>query len=115
MQSKKLQELVFNAIDDAKGRNIQVLDVHKISDIADYMIIASGTSSKHVSSVADRVISDLQDHKCRPLGVEGKSTGDWVLLDFGDVVVHIMRPDIREFYNLEKLWGDFQEDDVVES
>lgn len=104
MQSKEILELVYKVIENAKGRDIRVLDVRNISDIADYMIVASGTSSRHVSSVADRIVDELKDHGCRPMGVEGRQSGDWVLIDYGDVIAHIMRPQIRDFYNLEKLW-----------
>lgn len=105
MQSDTMQKLIVQTIDDAKGHDIQVLDVREISDITDYMIIASGTSTRHVSSVADKVVDTLRDHKLRPLGIEGRDVGDWVLVDFGDVLVHVMRPEVREFYNLEKLWA----------
>lgn len=115
MQSSKMQELVCQAIDDSKGRSIRVLDVRSMSDVTDYMIVASGTSARHVTSVADKVIQAMEDHGCRPLGVEGKQGGEWVLVDFGDVLVHIMLPEIREFYNLEKLWGCEDTSGIVES
>lgn len=105
MRSEEMQRLIFQAIEDAKGLDIRVLDVRGISDITDYMIVASGTSGRHVSSVADKVVDMMREHKLRPLGVEGKDIGEWVLIDFGDVVAHVMRPQIREFYNLEKLWS----------
>ena len=115
MQSKETQELIYKVIEDAKGQDIRVLDVRDISDIADYMIVASGTSSRHVSSVADRIVDELRDHGCRPIGIEGKQGGDWVLIDFGDVIAHIMRPQIRDFYNLEKLWDTSLEHDAAEN
>ena len=104
MQSDKMQQHITQLIDDAKGQDIRVLDVREISDITDYMIIASGTSTRHVTSVADKIVDGMRTHQQRALGIEGRDVGDWVLVDFGDVVVHIMRPDVREFYNLEKLW-----------
>ncbi len=109
MQSPELRDKIYQAIEDAKGIDIKVLDVRESSDITDFMIVASGTSSRHVSSVADRVAESMLKIGSKAIGVEGKREGDWVLLDFGDVVVHIMRPDTRDFYNLEKLWGEIQE------
>jgi ribosome-associated protein len=105
MQAKKMQQLVSKALDDAKGEDIQVLDVRKLADFADYLVIASGTSSRHVSSMADKVIDKMREAGVRPLGVEGQDGGEWVLIDFGDVVAHVMRPQTRELYALEKLWG----------
>lgn len=107
MDPEKLQQLISKAIDDAKGVDIKVLDVRNISDVADYLVIASGTSSRHVSSVADRVVETLRDeHNIKPIGTEGRRNGEWVLLDFGDVIAHVMHPDTRLFYQLEKLWGE---------
>lgn len=103
--TKRKQQLVREALDDAKAQDVTVLDVRKIADFADYMIIASGTSSRHVASMADKIADALRERGVRPLGVEGKAVGDWVLIDFGDVIVHLMRPQVREFYALEKLWG----------
>lgn len=101
----KWQESVVAALEDAKALDIVVLDVRKLTDIADYMVIASGTSTRHVSGAADRVVDSMRALGRKPLGVEGKDTGEWVLVDFGDVVAHIMRPQTRDFYNLEKLWA----------
>jgi ribosome-associated protein len=106
MQAKKMQQLISEALEDAKGQDIRVLDVRRITDFTDYMIIVTGTSNRHVVSMADRVRDRLRAHGQRPLGIEGEDLGDWVLIDVGDVVVHIMRPQTRDFYNLEKLWGD---------
>jgi ribosome-associated protein len=115
MESKNLHTTISAIIDDAKGRDIQVINVRDISDVTDYIVIASGTSNRHVSSVADRIISTMRDeHNIKPLGSEGKQGGEWVLVDFGDVVVHIMHPDTREFYQLEKLWADVGDREPVE-
>jgi len=114
MKTNVLKSLVEQALDDAKGREIITLDVRGISDVTDYMIIVSGTSGRHVSSMADRVAEDLRKQGQRPLGIEGQDTGDWVLLDYGDVLVHIMKPETRDFYNLEKLWGDMSVSGRVE-
>jgi ribosome-associated protein len=106
MQAQEMQELIYNTLLDAKGQEIRVLDVRKITDFTDYMIIVSGTSNRHVVSMGDRILDRLRAAGQRPVGVEGQDTGDWVLIDFGDVVVHVMRPQTRDFYNLEKLWSD---------
>jgi ribosome-associated protein len=105
-KAAKLQRWVHAALEGAKAQDIAVLDVRKISDFTDYMVIATGTSNRHVQSTSDKVMEALREHGVRPVGVEGKQTGDWVLIDFGDVVVHVMRGETRDFYNLEKLWSD---------
>ncbi|MBI5782687.1 MAG: ribosome silencing factor [Gammaproteobacteria bacterium] len=99
-------EWIQNALEDAKARDIAVLDVRKISDFTDYMVIATGTSNRHVQSTAGKVVDALREHGVRAVGVEGGKIGDWVLIDFGDVVAHVMREETRDFYNLEKLWSD---------
>ena len=104
--AKKTQSWIQDALEDAKGRDIAVLDMRKISDFTDYMVIATGTSNRHVQSTADKVVDALRTHGVRSVGVEGGKIGDWVLIDFGDVIVHVMREEIRDFYNLEKLWSD---------
>ncbi len=104
--ARKTQSWIQDALEDAKTRDITVLDVRKISDFTDYMVIATGTSSRHVQSTADKVVDTLRAHGVRAVGVEGGKTGDWVLIDFGDVVAHVMREEVRDFYNLEKLWSD---------
>ncbi|MDH3282761.1 MAG: ribosome silencing factor [Gammaproteobacteria bacterium] len=106
MQSEKLKELAVQALEDAKGRDVRVLDVHGMTDITDFMIIASGTSDRHVRALAEHVREHLRKHKVRPLGTEGDQGGEWMLIDFGDVVVHVMHPQAREFYALERLWSD---------
>src|SRR3989344_5664952 len=105
-KAKKTQQWIQNALDDAKTQNIAVLDVRKISDFTDYMVIATGTSNRHVQSTADKVVDALREHGVRTVGVEGGKIGDWVLIDFGYVVAHVMREETRDFYNLEKLWSD---------
>lgn len=106
MRTPQLRKLILEALDDAKARDIVMLDVRKIAIFTDYMIIVTGTSNRHVVAVADNVITNLRGHGRRPSGVEGMEGGDWVLVDFGDVVVHIMRAQTRDFYNLEKLWSE---------
>jgi ribosome-associated protein len=97
-------KVVAGALDEMKAINVKVLDVHKLTDIADTMIIASGTSDRHVRSIADRIIEHAKNAGFRPMGVEGERDGEWVLVDLQDVVVHIMLPRVREFYRLESLW-----------
>jgi ribosome-associated protein len=105
-KAAKMSHWVHAALEGAKAHDIAVLDVRKISDFTDYMVIATGTSNRHVQSTSDKVVEALRAHGIRPLGVEGQQTGDWALIDFGDVVVHVMRGETRDFYNLEKLWSD---------
>jgi ribosome-associated protein len=97
-------KVVENALDDMKALNVKVLNVHKLTDITDTMIIASGNSDRHVRSIADRVIEFAKKAGFRPMGVEGERDGEWVLVDLQDVIVHIMLPRVREFYRLESLW-----------
>ena len=104
--ANRSMEWVQDALKDAKVRDIAVLDVRKICDFTDYMVIATGTSNRHVQSTADKVVDALREHGVRTVGVEGGKIGDWVLVDFGDVVAHVMREETRDFYNLEKLWSD---------
>ena len=106
MRPLQLRKLVLAALEDAKARDVVVLDMRKVAIFTDYMIIVTGTSSRHVMAVADNVIEKLREATRRPLGVEGMEGGDWVLLDYGDVVAHIMRAQTRAFYNLEKLWSE---------
>jgi ribosome-associated protein len=99
-----LQSVVTAALDDMKAVNVKVLDVRGLTDIADTMVIASGTSDRHVRSIADRVIEKAKAAGFRPLGVEGEREGEWVLVDLQDLVLHVMLPRVREFYGLERLW-----------
>lgn len=102
---QEVLDVVLAALDDGKGRDIKVLDVRGKTSVTDYMVVASGTSDRHVRAVADHVVEKAKDHGVRPLGTEGGAAADWVLVDLGDVVVHVMKPQTREFYQLEKLWG----------
>ncbi len=105
MQTEQTIALVQNALEDMKAKEIVVLDVQGRSTVTDYMIIASGTSRRHVLSVAEEVVIQVKQAGLMPLGTEGQEAGDWVLVDLGDVVVHVMMPDARSFYDLERLWG----------
>ncbi|UCC57502.1 MAG: ribosome silencing factor [Gammaproteobacteria bacterium] len=104
-QVDKLLALVIDALEELKGVDIRTLDVSKLTSITDRMVIASGTSSRHVKSLADNVIRKTKQAGFRALGVEGEQAAEWVLVDLGDVVVHVMMPRVREFYALEKLWS----------
>lgn len=104
MHSKRLLALVRAALDDMKARDVRVLDVRKLTSVADYMVIASGTSDRHVRSMADRLVERAAEAGCPPLGVEGQDSAEWVLVDLQDVIVHVMQPKARDFYQLEKLW-----------
>ncbi|MDP1708330.1 MAG: ribosome silencing factor [Gammaproteobacteria bacterium] len=106
MQRNRLQSLVVHTLDEMKAQDITVLDVHGVSDVTDVMVIASGSSNRQVKAMAAAVVEKAKEHKYRPLGMEGEQAGEWVLVDLGDVVVHLMLPQVRDFYNLEKLWGD---------
>jgi len=102
--SGEIVKIVEHALDEMKAVQVKVLDVRKLTDIADTLIIASGNSDRHVRSIADRVIEYVKKAGLRPTGVEGERDGEWVLVDLQDVIVHIMLPRVREFYRLESLW-----------
>jgi len=100
-----LRQQVLEALDDLKARDTLEIDVRGKTSIADLLIIASGTSTRHVRSIADEVVKFAKKAGMLPLGVEGQREAEWVLVDLGDIIVHIMLPRIREFYALEKLWA----------
>jgi len=105
MNSKKLSELVVAALDDVKANDIVTLDVRNMTSVTDYMVVASGTSNRHVKALIDGVAEKARAAGHRPIGIEGEEGGEWVLLDLQDTLVHVMLPKVREFYNLEKLWS----------
>lgn len=105
MQSGELKPVIESALEDAKARDITWMDVTDQTDITDYMVVASGTSNTHVKAVVNRLLEKAAKAGFKPLGVEGLEDGEWVLIDLGDVVVHIMLPKVREFYDLERLWS----------
>lgn len=105
MQLDELKNLVITAIEDMKGENIVALDVTDKSNVTDMMIVATGTSNRHVSSIANNVVVEAKKAGVPPMGVEGETQGDWALVDLGDIVVHVMQPQVREFYDLERLWS----------
>jgi ribosome-associated protein len=104
----ELKSIVIDALEDLKGRDIQCLDVREITDITDYMIVASGTSSRHVKSMVDSVVVKCKERGVQPIGVEGEESGEWILVDLVDILVHVMLPATREFYDLERLWSGFE-------
>ncbi|MEX2494848.1 MAG: ribosome silencing factor [Woeseia sp.] len=105
MNSEQLSDLAVNALEEVKARDIVRLDVRKLTTVTDFMIVASGTSNRHVKSLADAVADKARAAGHRPAGVEGAAGSEWILLDLQDTLVHVMLPRIREFYNLEKLWS----------
>ncbi|RUO80452.1 ribosome silencing factor [Idiomarina tyrosinivorans] len=105
MQAEQLRQFVIDKVEDLKGRDIQVLDVHGKTDIAEYMIVCSGNSKTHVKSIAEHVATEAKHAGMPPIGQEGGEQSEWVLVDLGDVVLHVMQESIRDFYQLEKLWG----------
>ncbi len=104
MGSEELKQLVIAALEDLKAINTVSLDVSALTDVMDYLVIASGSSNRHVKSLASNVSMEAKNQGVRPLGIEGEQAGEWVLVDLGDVVVHIMLPATRDFYDLERLW-----------
>ena len=104
MQNDQLVQLAIDALEDMKAQDITTIDVRGKTSVNDYMVIASGTSSRHVKSIADNVLEKVKENGVRPLGSEGLDGGEWALLDLGDVVVHVMQVATRQFYDLERLW-----------
>ncbi|NLJ92337.1 MAG: ribosome silencing factor [Aeromonadales bacterium] len=105
MQGQELYDFIVDKLDDSKAVDIQVLDVTEKSSITDYMVVCSGTSNRHVNAIADHVSVDAKAAGLNLLSVQGKDTGEWVVVDLGDLIVHIMQEETRDFYQLEKLWG----------
>jgi len=95
---------IVSLLDDAKAEDVVTIELAGKSSIADYMVIASGRSDRHVGAIADQISKRLREIKYATVRVEGQPTNDWVLIDVGDIVVHVFRPEVREFYNLEKMW-----------
>lgn len=104
MQIDDLVQVIESALDELKAKDVVRIDVRELTSVTDFMIIASGTSNRHVSSLSDNVVEKAKAAGCRPLGVEGKDSGEWVLVDLGDIIVHVMQPATRQFYDLERLW-----------
>jgi ribosome-associated protein len=105
LKSKKLAQLVVDSLDDLKGESIRTINVEKLTAITDYMVIATGRSSTHIKALADAVATRAKKADVEVVGIEGKMQSEWVLVDVGDVVVHIMLAPVRALYNLEELWS----------
>lgn len=105
MNAEELRDFVINTLDEKKGREISCLSVSEITTVTDYMIVVTGTSSRHVKSLADDVAKSVKDAGGRVNGMEGQRQGEWVLVDLGDVLVHVMMEEVRKLYDLESLWG----------
>ncbi len=113
MKLDKLAALIIETLEDNKATNILTLDVRNLTTVTDYMIIASGTSSKQVTAIAEKLIEKAKKNKVPPYGSEGKQYGEWVLVDLGDIIVHIMHPATRAYYQLEKLWSPMDDSDSL--
>ncbi len=105
MQAAQLLELAQNALKDLKACDITEFNVTELTSITDFMIICTGTSSRHVKSISDHLVETLKQHQVHIIGVEGERTAEWILVDAGDIIVHVMQAETRDFYQLEKLWG----------
>jgi len=106
---------VVDVLNDTKAININAIPVSNLTPLTDYMIIATGTSTTHIHALADRILKSLKSLSLKPKGIEGKRGEDWILIDLGDIVVHLMLPQARDFYNLDKLWAlnDFGENNKM--
>ena len=118
MEIEALKKLVIDALEDLKVQDLKIVDVRGKSSITDLMVIACGTSSRHLKSLAGNVITKAKQAGHPPIGIEGENDGEWVLVDLGDIVVHVMKPEVRDFYNLEKLWettgaADAEQEDSI--
>ena len=113
MQIETLKTLAVDALEELKARDITHLEVAKLTDVTDLMIIATGTSTRHVSALAQNLVEKAKEQGLQPRGVEGGANADWVLVDLGDLVVHVMLPEARALYDLERLWADLPADTAL--
>jgi ribosome-associated protein len=109
------KKLVISALDDIKAHDIQAIDVRKLTSICDWIIVASADSARQTKALARHVRDSLKEAGSSIVGVEGEETGEWILVDAGDVVAHVMQPEVRSYFNLEELWGEGRFDKVVNS
>ncbi len=105
MQTKEILKIVEDVLDERKGQNITVLDVIGKTSVTDYMVVVTATSERHAKSLAEYALVEVKERGIKPLGMEGQQGSDWVLLDLGDIILHVMTAQAREFYQLEKLWS----------
>ncbi|MEZ5813441.1 MAG: ribosome silencing factor [Alphaproteobacteria bacterium] len=113
LSPEELKTLIEQSLDADKAEDIMSIRLDEQTGLADYMIVASGTSSRHVSALTDRLLKKLALNGIKSVSVEGKERSDWVAVDAGDVIIHLFRPEVRSFYNIEKMWGAFQPFEVV--
>ncbi len=107
---EKLLKIVLDTLDERKGQNIKTINVQDKTSITDFMVLATGTSQRHIQSLSSHVVEKVKENGLIPLGIEGEQNSEWVLLDLGDIILHVMTAQTREFYQLEKLWEvDFSE------
>ncbi|MCK5190841.1 MAG: ribosome silencing factor [Methylococcales bacterium] len=114
MQTKELLKMVENVLNERKGQNITILDVIGKTSVTDFMVLATSTSERHAKALSDYVVEKVKENGFTPLGIEGQQGSDWVLVDLGDVILHIMTAQAREFYQLEKLWSVDRVEEIVE-
>jgi len=114
MQTKELLKMVESVLDERKGQNITTLDVIGKTSVTDYMVLATSTSERHAKALSDYVVEKVKANGFMPLGVEGQQGSDWVLVDLGDVILHVMTAQAREFYQLEKLWSVDRVEELIE-
>lgn len=114
MQIDELKALVVEALDSLKGQDIVTLDVSRLTSVTDLMVVVSGTSTRHVTAMANRVVENAKERGLQPLGVEGEPGSDWVLVDLGELVAHVMLVETRRLYDLERLWSDLPSDGEIE-
>ncbi len=105
MTLEKLKQLAIDALDDLKAEDIVAIDVRGKTTVTDWVVVATGSSSRHVKSIANNVVAEAKKSGSTLLGIEGESEGEWVLVDLGDVIVHVMQRQVREYYDLESLWS----------
>ncbi len=110
ISSEELKNILVSELDERKAEDISVVNVSKLTSIADFMIFCTGQSQRQVKALANYASRCAKENNVRPLGIEGEAQSDWILVDLGDIIIHIMLPEVREFYSLEKLWS-FKEED----